>query len=340
MKIKWLEGFYKATDIFIVEPVTKYMIIITTIISILLVTEAWLDGTQNTGIFLSLADRRFIINFVEWFGVIYGFVWSTFLVKVWVQFEDMNNTFDREVDAIQILAEDLSLLNPNHKETVSLVLASLQVYARNVLDFMKKKINPDVEKKNGDEILSNIRTLYITLFQQKRGTIRERDVILGEILSQLNTIIDSRGDRITLLAQRKFESLQFISVVTSIVWLAPFYFLYYLDDSGNQLPFGIFGWLLIIAVTFLVIVVLSIIDDLDTPFDGYWIVDIESWKNLVADLDSKITLLQEENYPSEIKIKPEQTIIGMLSVTIDIIASIVTLTNQFLSLFSPCKKSR
>jgi hypothetical protein len=63
------------------------------------------------------------------------------------------------------------------------------------------------------------------------------------------------------------------------VWLVPFYFLYYPESS-----LGIFGWLLVIAVTFLVIMILTIIDDLDNPFDGNWMVNINSWKKIIVDI--------------------------------------------------------
>ena len=137
-----------------------------------------------------------------------------------------------------------------------------------------------------------------------------------------------------------FESLKFISIVTSIVWLAPFYFLYY-GDNGTQSPFGIFGWLLIIAVTFLVIVIMSIMDDLDGPFDGQWKVDISSWKKLIDEIDeikTKIRSLPEETTKPEIMEKSEQTIRNFFEIIIDFFACLFARVNCFLS-FSSLRKN-
>ncbi len=280
------------------DPITKYLIIITSIISLALVVEAWVDGPQKTGIFITLADKKFIINFVEWFGVIYGFIWSTIVVKVWEQFEELNSTFDREVDAIQLLVEDLGLLNSGDNTFRSTALPLLQTYVQNVRKLMKKEISIKVEETPGNEILTGIRTALRELFHPGTDTAKENDVLLSDILAQLNTIVDNRSDRISLLTQSTFESLKFISIVTSIVWLAPFYFLDYTDYLTKpifNMQLGIFGWLLVIAVTFLVIIIMSIMDDLNTPFDGYWIVDGESWKKLDVRIAQAINVQSAES---------------------------------------------
>jgi hypothetical protein len=338
MKKIRIDGLGSVTEGFFDDPITKYVLMTTLVISILFVTEAFLDGNQKNGIFLSLADRQFINNFVEWFGVIYGFVWSTIVVKVWEQFEKTCNTFDREADAIQLLAEDLRLLG--HKEFGTKVLSSLQEYTQNVLLLMNRKKTYKEEEKDGNDILSRIRGYYFEVFQQKSGNNYESDVLLDEILTQLNTIVDNRGDRITFVSQKTFDSLKLISMITSIVWLAPFYFLYYEDKAGNQLQLGIFGWLLIIAVTFLVIVIMSIMDDLDGPFDGIWQVDIESWANIEKLLGIEIRSLQEEKRPPEIQFKSERVTRGLFSTIITIMSYLFALSNRYLFSSSSRKKSK
>ena len=82
------------------------------------------------------------------------------------------------------------------------------------------------------------------------------------------------------------------------MWLVPFYFLYY--DEGSL---GLFGWLLVIAVTFLVIMILTIIDDLDNPFDGYWTININSWEKLVVDIEGMLG----KDETSTVEVNPPQT---------------------------------
>ena len=112
--------------------------------------------------------------------------------------------------------------------------------------------------------------------------------MISELLHELNAIIDLRGDRISLSSERLYESLRLLSIITSIVWLIPFYYLYYTDNSGGDLSLGIFGWILVVAVTFLVIIILTIIDDLDNPFDGYWTINISSWDKLIVDIEEML----------------------------------------------------
>jgi hypothetical protein len=278
------------------EPITRYIIIIVSSISILLITETIYDGlipANSSRIrFLSDADKLLVINFVEWFGVLYGFLLPTILVRVWEQFDKIDNTFDKEADAIKILIGDLSLLQSHHNEFSSKVLRLLQEYAENVLGFISGNLLQDLELEKGKKTLAEVRKLYLEVFHQAPGGNKENDVLIDELLAQLNNIIDHRGDRVSLSTQRLFESLNFIAVITSIVWLVPLYFLYFQDNKGNDLQLGIFGWLLVVAVTFLVIIILTIIEDLDNPFDGYWRVNISSWKNLVSDIGDEINNLQ------------------------------------------------
>ncbi len=272
------------------EPITKYVITVTSIISSLVIIQAVVDGTRADGTFLSLADKQLAINFVEWFGVLYGFLLPTILVRVWEQFDEIDNVLDREADAVNILFGDLLLLH-SHKKFKLDVLKSLQDYVRDVRKFLDKPTRPnmDAEIQSGNSTLKQIRSYYLEVFRQTRNKTNEKDVLIDELLEQLNNIIDHRGDRISLSTQRLFESLNFIAIVTSIIWLVPLYFLYFQNQqTGTELDLGVFGWLLIIAVTFLVIIILSIIDDLDKPFDGYWTVNKNSWKELAKDIKNEL----------------------------------------------------
>ena len=273
---------------FFSEPITQYTIIITFVVVLLAMLQVLFEimtrSAWNVPVFLSEADKQLVMNFVEWFGVLYGFLLPTILVRVWEQFDEIDNTLDREADAVKILMGDLLLLHSEYTEFSLRVLRSLQEYSQGVLDFINGTKNNADEIRDGNELLVNIRKHYLGVFHHT-GKTKESDVLIDELLTQLNTLIDNRGDRISLSTQRLFQSLRFLALVTSIVWLVPFYFLYFQDQTSHEyLRLGLFGWFLVISVTFLVIIILTIIDDLDKPFDGFWMVNKESWVNLVADL--------------------------------------------------------
>jgi len=269
---------------FLSVPVNKYVVTITSIISALVIAEAFYDllvpASWHWIPFISIADKKLVINFVEWFGVLYGFLLPTILVRVWEQFDKIDNTFDKEADAIKILVGDLLLLHSYSSSFSKNVLETLRDYTENVFIFMDAKISKREEVQDGDRLLARIRNFYMEVFRSETGQQKENDVIMGELLEQLNNIIDNRGDRISLCDQRLFESLKSVAVITSIVWLVPFYFLYFQNNNEDYLQLGLFGWLLVIAVTFLVIIILSIIDDLDEPFGGHWKVNRRSWEEL------------------------------------------------------------
>ena len=117
---------------------------------------------------MSDADKMFIIDFVEWFGVLYGFLWSTILVKVWEQYEETNNTFDQEADAIQLLAQDLLIFGSRYTDIRLEVLSLLQKYAHNVFEYMTGKKTFDEEVQEGKSFLSDIRKKYGEIFKKNQ----------------------------------------------------------------------------------------------------------------------------------------------------------------------------
>lgn len=306
----------RAVKDFFAEPMAKYATIIFGIIAALLIAQALVDGTRADGLFLSRADKQLAQNFVEWFGVLYGFLLPTILVKVWEQFDAIDNVLDREADAVNSLVGDLMLLDEQHKPFRDQILCGLYKYSRNVVRFVNKQRPAAREMKTGEKILRDIRGYYINIFRKGgNGEMPANEALQNELLSQLNNLIDYRGDRISLSTQRLFQTLKFIAVVTSILWLVPFYFLHFQDPvSGNELQLGLFGWLLVIFVTFLIIVILSIIDDLDEPFDGSWMVNIASWTDLVEDIKTEYRSDKSSRRTGDVpKSTPE--IPGVVSIT-------------------------
>ncbi|HLP81679.1 MAG TPA: DUF4239 domain-containing protein [Nitrosomonas sp.] len=280
------------------EPVTRYIAYITSAISLLVIAESVYNSFFPIAAartpFLSPADKQLAREFIEWFGVLYGFLLPQILVRVWEQFDEIDNLFDSEADAIKILAEDLALMLSDFSETRTKILKKLKQYAEHVCEhhadeskFATPTAEGESKKDIGANYLKEIRNLYREIIHPT-GSQFEVHPLISELLRELNSIIDLRGDRISRSSERLYESLRLLSIITSIIWLIPFYYLYYTDNAGGNLPLGLFGWLLVIAVTFLVIIILTIIDDLDNPFDGYWKINISSWEKLIRDIDEML----------------------------------------------------
>jgi len=279
------------------EPLTIYTLIISFSISLFIILEAvyprFVIWTASQGffwlqahypIFVTEQDKSFSQGFVEWFGVFYSFLLPLLLVRAWEQLDNADREFDREADAIKVLLEDIMLLDDKNFLAFKFTMVRrLYIYTRHVLkrhtvEHLKQHMSL---KTHGDNLLQGIRAGYKKLIYRGGGKkASQLEPVTTELLERLNEAIDVRGDRIAIFGQRLFESLRIIATLTSVIWLIPFYFL----------PFqsGILGVFLKLSVTFLIIFVLTVIDDLDGPFTGYWTITIDSWRDVEKETKSSL----------------------------------------------------
>lgn len=312
------------------EPVNRYTLIVSlSIVTFMLLEQIylflprflasidfrWLE--QNYPKFIAPDDRIFSQGFIEWFGAFYGFLLPLLLVRAWEQLDVADREFDREVDAIKVLLEDITLLREEFLAFKKSMVIELKQYVEHILvcyrdehrEFDGGEIDvyleenglkeiyliekdPNVARKKylkiwGDDILQGMRSGYKSLIYRGGGPeASQLEPLTTELLDRLNEAIDVRGDRISIFGQRLFESLWQVAIFTSLIWLVPFYFL--------PLTLGPFGGLLKLAVTFLIIFILTIIHDLDDPFTGYWQVTISSWLEVRDEIDKALKSLLEE----------------------------------------------
>jgi hypothetical protein len=302
------------------EPITLYTTIIGLSICLFIVLEAayprvvdWGSGAGFSWLenrfpnFATPDDRAFSLGFVEWFGVFYGFFLPLLLVRAWEQLDRADREFDREADAIKVLLEDILLLEDKDFLDFKLSMACrLHLYCRHVWKRYRFEHLPESAylKKHGDNLIQGIRIGYKNLIYRGGGErANQLEPMTTELLERLNEAIDTRGDRISIFRQRLYESLRILAVVTSAVWLIPFYFL--------SFEVGIFGSLLKLGVTVLIILVLSIIDDLDQPFEGFWTVNTSTWEEVLAETGNSLYKLAEKAGPDQIlkKIRGREEVI-------------------------------
>jgi hypothetical protein len=156
-------------------------------------------------------------------------------------------------------------------------------------------------KEKGDELLENIRCKFRSFFLSKVITTKASEILVEEMFHRLNEIIDIRGDRIGLASQRLFETLRTVALLTSIIFLLPFYFV------GFTATTQLLDEILIGGVTLLVIFIYLIIEDLDEPFGGIWNIDTTAWERLLIEMNSDERKIELENL---IKINPSTSSSG------------------------------
>ena len=227
-------------------------------------------------VFLSKDDIILNRSFVEWFGVLYGFLLPLILVKAWEQFETLESEFDREADSLKVFAEDVMLLPKNFKDKkIKFILLAIEYVKHAQEKYVNETFEENEAKKNGDSLLNRLRN-EMSFFFTSVTTTKNISPLISQLLKQLNVIIDVRGDRISNSKQRLFPGLRFVAVLTSYVFLIPFYFLDY--------EMGLFGDGLVLAVTILIVFVLHTIEDLDEPFYKKWRLHTDNWKILEENL--------------------------------------------------------
>ncbi|MEE4311165.1 MAG: DUF4239 domain-containing protein [candidate division KSB1 bacterium] len=215
-------------------------------------------------------DMEVIQNFIEWFGVPYGLLIALVLVNVWAQYDIVDREFDREADAFAMMFHTVFLIQTADKKLLKYkneVMEMIGEYVKHVLSTHKvEHNNPDVKKK-GDNYLLKIRdTIGEIINFEKHGFLE------SELLGKLFEVMDVRGDRISHSLQRMPKTVWFLSLLSSIIWLIPFYGLHFENTWV--------GFVLISGVTFIVVSFLAIIRDLDDPFSGTWGICLDSWEEL------------------------------------------------------------
>lgn len=284
---------FKLSKTFLGDPWIRYSILLVFIYSSLFFLNAYYSEIiklpylsylgETYPEFITKDDIELNKSFVEWFGVLYGFLLPLILVKAWEQFETLEKDFDKEADSLKVFIEDTMLLpSPLKDRKFKIVLTAIE-YTRHIqARYIKESSNEDNAKKEGDTILNNLRS-ELSFFFDTTNPANGNSPLVSQLLGQLNVIIDVRGDRISNSKQRLFSGLRTVAISTSYAWLIPFYFLDY--------ELGLYGDGLVFTVTALIVFVLHTIEDLDEPFYKKWRLDIDRWKDLENEFQSNLKSL-------------------------------------------------
>lgn len=290
----WVKNFFKSKSYYVLYiPLSVYIFKALGAVMINLEKIALrydLQWLNNLGLFSKDTPVAFFENFIEWFGVLYGFLLPLILVRVWEQFDEIDKEYDKEADSVKILIENLKLLHDDNRALGDKIIQSLIRYIYHVQNNYDKEVNNRNVRIDGDRILRETRELFKDLIhpkedekiegsKKKKKKVKEPESLISELIEQLDTIIDVRGDRISLSNERLFDVLRTIGLVTSIMFLLPFYYI------GFTPATGLMENLLIIGVTILVVLIYVILDDLDDPFGGIWRIEPDSWGRVLEDLN-------------------------------------------------------
>jgi hypothetical protein len=166
-----------------------------------------------------------------------------------------------------------TLLLTSDKKTKNYIAVNLYYYARHVKDSYTSEYKVVKLRAKGDKLLANIRKFTGGLISY------ENDVLTTELLHLANELADDRGDRLSYSKQRMPRPVLVLSIIASVLWLAPFFAL-----SFSNFFVGVF---FVGGVTLTVVSILLIVVDLDNPFGGTWGINLDSWDDVIAKIKIK-----------------------------------------------------
>jgi hypothetical protein len=259
--------------------------------------------------FLLEPDMVLLQNFIEWFGIAYGLLLALVLVNVWSQFDLLEKDFDSEAAAVSALYQTVSFIksmNPMQGR----IIKYIQSYIRHVLDNYAIEHKNVKARANGKEILDQIgQAILVTL----RG--EEMNMLSGEIIKKWNDIKDFREDRISRSRQRIPNGVWMLAILSSILWLIPFYGL---DFRNDLIAIFLTG-----GVTFVVITMLVVIKDLDDPFDGTWTISLDEWEFIEEEMGLKPSIVLVYSLDNTIAQKFLERLGRLISVRLDPLYALV-----------------
>jgi hypothetical protein len=219
--------------------------------------------------------KTFVIGFIEWTGVLYGILLPLILIKVWEEFDEIDREFDREVDSVRGLYENLLLFYEEGESIKEQALRLLRDYVRHVEKKYKYELlENDFEKSVGDQVLTKIRIQLVALSSREEKNSEHHNSLVSELFRNLSNVIDNRGNRVWLINQRVFEKIRPIAIIVTIIFIVPFYVIAFTNQTSlldNVLIFGI---------TFVTIFIYLSIEDLNKPFKGSYKIDKNPWRSL------------------------------------------------------------
>jgi hypothetical protein len=243
---------------------------------------------SNYAVKLIASDIAIIGNFIEWFGTAYSLFLAIVLGYVWTQFDNLDREFDLEVDALAALHQTSkyisAILTSEHLELpverrekilgyINDIEKGIIAYVKHVIIYYESEYNNVQIKEVGEKHLDMIGN-KISLVTYDAST---PEIMVSELFQKLNETTDTRGDRIAHSKQRMPSAVFLVALVSSIIWLLPFLALIINDDIVFSVLVG--------GAAFVIVMVLTIVKDLDDPFNGVWKVNIDSWHNFLETLE-------------------------------------------------------
>lgn len=232
---------------------------------------------------LSQNDLSFLYSFIGWFSVFYSLFIVIVLVNVWNQFSILESDFDRELSVIASLHQTVMHVREIDKQHQPKVIEFKEMLRKGIKDYAKHVTdNYQIEGirplllHNGDRILEDIGARISSLATSQAVV----ESMIYELFSFLREATATRGDRISHSKQHIPTPVWSATIISSIIWLIPFLGLSIQDPWVSMILIG--------GISFVTLMMLIIIRDLDTPFDGVWKIEPNNWIEFLESIEESV----------------------------------------------------
>lgn len=225
------------------------MVIVSQIIIDTLNLRTYIDDTGGLSIFITS------------FGTIYGIIVGFIVIEVWTQKNNIQKLLEKEAKDIEGLYFLVHYFNDTELEKK--LKKRLLKYVNVILKLRFDDMSATVRNQKIDKIFMNISRLFDGIkFDEEQDPI-----IFEQMLNQFKELKDTRTERIRESLIRLPTPIQLFILLGSFVMVLAMI----VTPFSNQL----LAVCSVLSLTFFVVFVQQIINDLDNPFVGYWNVDFE-----------------------------------------------------------------
>lgn len=222
------------------------------------------------------SDLEIIRNYIDWVGILYGFLVSMILVRAWDRANIVSRSLAREAKEILILIEIFESLNqkPSTQEAKSKdkIISFLKDYVERTEKLYNSEYMNADQKLEGDKKLFQVRIETKRIFEAKA---KYSNVGFEQAFQR---IIEAREQRIENAQLRYPVVIWVLLLASSLLWLALFTFMTFATAS--------IGYFFFFCVSFIVGTIIGIILVFNEPTQINWNDLSGSWKKLKLKVSS------------------------------------------------------
>jgi len=222
----------------------------------------FLNGFQNDSIIMR--------NYIDWIGIVYGFLVSMIFVRVWERVDTVSRSVSKEARALTILIDRVHSMSLSSSDILVSsrdgILLRINDYINHVEETYASEHENENQRLAGDKKLEEIERVI-------KARIETKKKYASLDLSQsVRDVMSARDERIYVAKLHMPAAVWLLLLVSSLLWS----FLFMFINFDNRWM----GYILFFGVAFIVATIITTILAFNTPVRIEWNDPSSSWKTL------------------------------------------------------------